>query len=119
MSVILFVSFIFLFVILPGFASILSIKKIREVDFICFLAFALIWGSIQLILISLLLSVLNLNFHWIYILPFFSVLILYKSGKLKKINVQFGKRRVLITLICIILFSLIQSYPMFKGYKSA
>src|SRR3989338_3425106 len=118
MTLILFLVFLFFFVFLPGRAFFqLSKMDLKFGDFILDLSFSLIFGTLFLIIVSIGFDLFRLPVFFVCSLPVISLFILYKSKKLNRL-ITIPPFFALVSLCLIIIFSLFQSFPMLKGYRS-
>ena len=112
-SSILFLIFLFFFVYLPGIAVVLGLFKIHVKDTVADIGLSLTFGLSFLILLMAIFQYFQFPATIIFIIPFFSLLILIKFKKNIVFN-SFDKKSVLIILL-LFAFSLIQSFPLLRG----
>lgn len=112
-SLLRFLLFLVIFVLLPAKVILSGYFKIKDSDPISDLALNLIFGITLLILFMIVIQLLNLPFYLIYIFPLFVILKL-KYLKKTQSDLQISKISFF-SLLLFFGFALIQSYPLLNG----
>lgn len=113
LSLLRFLLFIVIFVLLPAKIILSGYFKINESDSVSDLALNLIIGITLLILFMIIIQSLKLPFYFIYLFPLFVIL---KLKYLKKtISVLQLSKISFFVLLLFFGFALIQSYPLLNG----